>query len=131
MTTGVSFSESSFLRPAAKLNRSTLQTLACRKELQQHPGIFTSPPPQTFCSVKGVLEKQVVLLLFHTILHPANYQTGLSALILQLSKVNTKQSKPLALLKVSQHIISDTRRLEGKHKNKNLSFKSLYECPIS
>lgn len=58
---------------------------------------------------KGVLEKQVVLLLFHSILHPANYQTALSALILQLSKVNTKQYKPLALLKVNQRVISFPR----------------------
>lgn len=102
--------------------------------------IFTSPPPQSFSSNKSVLDKQVVLLLFHTILHPANYQTVLSALILQLSNVNTKQYKPLALLKVNQRVISispmlpspsDGSRLEGKHKNKNLSFKSLHECPVS
>lgn len=88
-------------------------------------GFFTSPPPQTLSSDQGVLEKQVVLWLFHTILHPANYQTGLSALILQLSNVNTKQYKPLALLKVSQHIISVSPIHGGLRANIKIKIRQL------
>lgn len=90
-----------------------------------HPGIFASPPPQTLSSDQGVLEKQVVLWLFHTILHPANYQTGLSALILQLSNVNTKQYKPLALLKVSQHVINVSPIHGGLRANIKIKIRQL------